>query len=218
MQQFQVTYGECRGIPPIIALTGLMRSGKDTAAEYLKEKHGFLRYSFASPMRSALEIIDPWIHPGVPMRPRRLSALLSIHGWEGLKGEPEYAGEIRAMMQRFGTEWGRDHAGAGVWLYAAEHALTTAAPGWDKCDGTSRFAISDCRFDNEAVWVRRLHHGRVIRIVRPGLPAQRGSDHASENGVSDALVDYTVFNAGGISELHGQLDDIMERIYGNVRA
>jgi hypothetical protein len=217
VQLFTVTYGECKGVAPIVAFTGTMRSGKDTASDYLAEKYGFLRYSFATPMRSALEILDPYICPPAST-PRRLTDILAEHGWEGLKNEPRVADEVRVMMQRFGTNWGRDHAGAGVWLYAADNALDAMAPGWGKCDGRARFAISDCRFANEAVWVRRLHHGKVIRIIRPGLPAQRGSDHSSEAGIPDSLIDYTILNAGDISELHGQLDDIMERIYGNVRA
>ena len=45
----------------IVGLSGYARSGKDTIADYLVENHGFIKLSFATPMRQALYNLDPEI-------------------------------------------------------------------------------------------------------------------------------------------------------------
>ena len=43
----------------IIGLSGYAQVGKDTVANYLVEKYGFVKVSFADPIREALYKLDP---------------------------------------------------------------------------------------------------------------------------------------------------------------
>jgi ribosomal protein S11 len=73
-------------------------------------------------------------------------------------------------------------------------------------------AITDVRFDNEAAAVRAAG-GRVFRVVRSGdscLAAETAA-HASEAGVSDALVDGVIVNSGSLDDLR---DAVVEAILG----
>ena len=44
----------------IIGITGLIGSGKDTAADHLCTMHGFKRMSFASTLKDAISVIFSW--------------------------------------------------------------------------------------------------------------------------------------------------------------
>ena len=90
----------------------------------------------------------------------------------------------REAMQSLGTDWGRQLIDPELWLRAARHRAVLAL------DAGERVAFDDVRFDNEAEMIRRLG-GVVIHVERPGMPCIAPA-HASEAGISPALVDATI--------------------------
>ena len=94
-----------------IGLAGWARSGKDTVADYLVKNHGFTRVSFADPMREALLALDPNIEFGISHM--KLSTLVRFGGWDSVK---ENYPEVRGLLQRMGTEVGRDLFGKNFWV------------------------------------------------------------------------------------------------------
>ncbi len=169
----------------LIALTGRARSGKDTAGQFFCLTYGFASYAFADPIRVGLR------------------AALGLTDWHFNEGKeiviPEYGKSPRQLMQLFGTEFGRNLIHPDIWQIRAEAAL----------DSTKNLVITDCRFDNEAAWVRE-HGGYVIRITRDNAP--QVSAHISENGVSEELVDFKVKNNGTLEELYGSLDSVYSEL------
>lgn len=182
----------------VVGLSGYARAGKDTAAAWYVENHGYTRMSFADPIREALARINPSVEVvglgtmGVQSH-LRLSENLGTNGWEFLK---EHAPEIRGMLQRLGTEVGREMFDPDFWV---NYALDNAPDG-------SKIVFADCRFPNEADAIRRLG-GKVIRINRPGVSAVNA--HISETALDDYAFDVIMENSGDIETLHQLMDDVL---------
>ena len=74
-------------------------------------------------------------------------------------GEKDY--ETRRLLQKVGTEEGRNKFGENIWINVVET--------WIKLlneRGVNRFIISDVRFVNEAEWVKKMN-GILIKIDAP---------------------------------------------------
>ena len=140
----------------IIGLSGFARSGKDEAARVLVEEFGFKQVAFADKLRDFLYAMNPFVawEPGyrsnvseringAMMMPIYVQDVIDHHGWGGYK-ETKYGPEIRRLLQRLGTEAGRQTMWDTIWIDAA---LT--GHGDD-----ARLVVSDARFFNEFDAVR----------------------------------------------------------------
>jgi hypothetical protein len=81
-----------------IGFIGLMRSGKDTSAEYIQSKKGGAILKFADPMYA--------IH----------DFAVSLLGLEGKQ---------RRLLQLIGTEWGRECLGTDFWVDHLERTVAS---------------------------------------------------------------------------------------------
>lgn len=170
-------------IHPLIGIAGRARAGKSTAAELLlRMGAGKYLYSFADPLRAMLKA--------------GLGIDLDNPYWQMRKEDPlpEFGGHSpRSLLQSLGTEWGRDQVDRHLWLTLADRAFRQRGPG---------MVIADCRFDNEAEWVR-THGGVVLHLERGNAPAVRS--HASEAGVVMRDGDLRIFNESTIDSLQAGL-------------
>lgn len=174
----------------IIGISGYARSGKDTVADILVAKYGYTKISFADKLREALYALNPIVSTGDQMiydhEPKyaRLRYVINIYGWDGYK-ESNWAYEIRQLLQRFGTEVGREILGEDVWVNAIEEELY------------DNVVIPDCRYPNEAAFIQDL--GSLWRVDRPGvMPA---NSHISETALDYWEFDEVIRNDGTIEEL-----------------
>jgi len=173
----------------ILGLSGWARNGKDTVADHLISKYGYERISFAAPMKEALYRLNPKITvDSVVSTPIRIG--VDVYGWDDLK---THGPEVRELLQRFGTEVGRELWGEDFWVNAAIDSIS---------DG-SRVVVSDVRYPNEADAVKKLG-GEVWRVVRPGYGA--ANDHASEHALNDYDFDYMIENNSGVETLYDLVD------------
>lgn len=170
--------------PIIIGFSGYMRSGKDTAGGYLRDRHGFHHASFAAKLKDALYALNPLI-PRDTAGPGdfRLQPLVDAYGWEQAK---DRFPEVRALLQRLGTDAGRKVLGENVWVDAVMRDMPVDRD----------VVFTDLRFPNEAQAIKDAG-GVVVRIHRPGF--EPGPDaHVSETALDGFAFDFEVTNEGSL--------------------
>lgn len=185
--------------PLIIGLIGRAGAGKDTAADYLCAAHGFERYAFAQPLKTMLESL--FVEVGINYA-RLFEPSLKEQLIEHLCGA-----SLRQLMQRLGTEWGRQ-IHPDFWLRCADlclglHSAPDAAPVHD------RIVITDVRFPNEREWVTSKA-GLAVRIQRDS--AAPVAAHVSEQHADTLRADHELDNNHSIAALHFELDCLMENL------
>jgi len=173
----------------IIGLTGPAHSGKSTLAQLL-DGRGWRRMSFADPIKDMVRGLLYSCNMSVGEAEARLY---------GSRKEEEIPGlgvSSRRLMQFIGTEGGRG-AHPDLWLRAMEMRLANA---------TGKVVIDDVRMDNEAELIHRMG-GKVYRIERSG--GAKVEAHASEAGVTRALIDGIVSNDSGKEDMLDELTRAM---------
>jgi len=160
----------------VLGLSGWARSGKDSVAEFLEERCGYTKMSFAQPMKDALVTLNPMID----VLDSRVNLKTALGGmdWDYLKS---VSTEIRPLLQRLGTEVGRQMFSEDFWVDLALKQIPDGA----------KVVFADVRFPNEAEAVRKLG-GQVWRIERDGFgPA---NDHISEHALNKYDFDQRIYN------------------------
>lgn len=168
---------------PVIGLTGLAGSGKDSVADILLEEHRFLKLSFAEPLYEMVSIVTG----------THVDVLKSRRGKE--RAIPLVGVSPRLLLQTLGTEWGRNMINPGLWVAHLDNRLNAI----DSREWVPGVVISDVRFQNEVDYIHELG-GEVWRVERPDNPYGIHTNHASENpslGCEDFVV-----NEGTLEDLH----------------
>lgn len=168
----------------LIGLSGYAGTGKDTIADILVEQHGFTRHAFADPMRDMLLALDPIVAPpryqgGLREQiPTRLSYVIHEMGWDIAKRQIP---EIRNLLQRFGTEVGRNMIADDFWIEMTMRNVLALGPVMNQPAGVHH-VISDVRFENEARAVEAAG-GIMCRVHREGFGPVNA--HSSDSGLDD---------------------------------
>ena len=169
----------------IVGLSGYAQVGKDTVANHLVEKYGFVKVSFADPIREALYKLDPRIRID-ELNGASLASAVDHMGWEEVK---RLSSDARELLQRLGTEVGREMFGADFWvnqglLRAKEHG---------------NVVFADVRYRNEAEAIKK-HGGQVWRISKQGHGPVNG--HGSETDLDNYDFDYQISNDLDVEDLY----------------
>jgi hypothetical protein len=175
----------------LIGICGYARHGKDVVAGILKQNYGYERIALADTLREAALAIDPYVqmyngscHCNQYVR---LSEAVSEYGWDQVKAEVDG----RRLLQRLGTEMGRNMFGEEFWV--DQH--------WDKSIKFERVSVPDVRFPNEADYIKK-HNGLLIRVHDPRKKDNKvGTTHASEQHVEMLPHDVYLTNDGSIADL-----------------
>lgn len=208
----------------IIGFVGLIGAGKDTAADYLVNTHGFRRDSFANTLKDAVSQVFSWDRTLLEGRTNE------AREWRE-QVDPWWAERLnmphltpRWILQYWGTEVCRGGFHDDIWIASLENKMRKTK---------DNIVISDVRFPNE---IKAIHGagGIVIRIKRGEDPEwfnaaedyNRGPEanpgwslgkakldrlkvHASEYSWVGGAIDYTVWNNSSIDDMFDQIKNLV---------
>lgn len=195
-------------LAPLIGLGGRLRSGKDTVADHLVSRYGFIKIGMSEPLNDALLTLNPLIpvnaHEdqtaiGLTGQFVRYSDLIDRVGYVEAKRNPE----VRALLQRLGTDVGRKLIDENVWVDMMARIVT------DHLDAGTPVVVTGIRYLNEVDVIRDML-GSSWWVSRPitsiGVAADQILAHESERGVNEADFDKVIRNDGTLDELYRSVD------------
>ena len=144
----------------IIGLVGFIGSGKDTAADYLVNFHGYRRESFAGSLKDAVASVFGWDRQMLEGRTTQSRAWREQPDawWSARLGKSITP---RWVLQYWGTEVIRDGFHDDMWIASLENKIRTSR---------DNIVITDCRFPNEIKAIQ-AQGGKIIWIQRGPLPS-----------------------------------------------
>lgn len=187
-----ITKHTCRKLNmKVIALTGLAGSGKDTVADIIQQliPNNVARYSFANPVKEAAAVIT-----GLDL------SYFSSDNPDREVVHPNWNMTPRKILQLLGTDCCRDLIHKDIWIKRAQVEYHLALHKYPR---SKMFIITDCRFNNEAEWIKSIE-GEIWHVSRPQeLKGDRAieSDHITEQGIDEKYYDTIIQNDQGIEEL-----------------
>jgi hypothetical protein len=202
----------------IIGICGFIGSGKDTAADYLVNFHGYRRESFAASLKDAVAHVFGWDRMMLEGRTAESRAWREQpdEWWSNRLGRnitPRY------VLQYWGTEVIRQGFHDDMWIASLENKIRASK---------DNIVITDCRFPNEISGLKQ-QGAKIIWIQRGITPhwydiaaqANRGSKnainwlaenniHASETSWAGTDFDAVIDNDGSIDGLYRQLKSLVQ--------
>ena len=202
----------------IIGICGFIGSGKDTAADYLVNFHGFRRESFAATLKDAVANVFGWDRDMLEGRTQESRAWRETEDtwWTKRLGMPITP---RWILQNWGTDVLRQHFHDDIWIASLENKLRTTR---------DNIVISDCRFPNEIrglkeqganiVWIQRGITPHWYDIAAQANKGSRNAQnwlaeqniHASEYSWAGTRFDTIVDNNHSIEHLYNQLKNLVQ--------
>ena len=167
-----------------LAFMGLMRSGKDTSADYVKAKIGGKSFRFADPIydiqRAIYEII----------------------------GRPEE--KNRMLLQWIGTEFGRNTIDPNIWVDVTVNRIKKEKPETNLFITDCRFANEEKALRDLGFEFIMLRAPENVLTDR----GASGITHESERFAAEYTgADFTILNNGTLEELYGELDKVLAVIH-----
>lgn len=192
----------------IIAICGFQGSGKDTLANILIEKHGYIKLSFAGAVKDVASVVFSWdrkMLEGDTKESREWREQVDPW-WSEKLGIPNLT--PRYILQQFGTDLFRNHFHKDIWIACVERKLMN----YDKV------VITDCRFPNE-VKIMKKYGAKIIHIFRGQIPdwfykvkicemEPPKELHASETSWIREEFDFTIENNSTIKDLEDKIKTI----------
>ena len=164
------------------------RSGKDTAAEYLKKQYGGEIFKFAEPIYEIMK------------------AAHKIAGIESYKDTK--------LLTWLGTDWGRS-IDENIWINSCLKKIRHAEQQgcYLSCEPfIDNYYVTDVRFVNEAEALKNKNF-YLIKINRTTSFQEERLQHISENSLNDySKWDFEIDNNKDLESFYQQLQEIVQHI------
>ena len=185
----------------IIGFLGKARAGKDTAADYLVKNHGYIKMSFAHPLKEICRTLFGFTDD-------------QLYGNKKEELDSNWGVTPRRTLQFIGTDMFRNNIeklfpdiGNNFWA----HCVKVKYEQELKNNPNFKCVISDVRFQNEIDMINSLQ-GDVIKVQRDvadNIESQY-TLHESEINI-DNLVGYKeISNNSTIIDLHSKINNILK--------
>ena len=175
--------------PQIVGVTGKKFNGKDTVADYLCDHHGYVKFSFAAPLkRMCQELFD--------------FSDAQIHTELKEEIDKDWNVSPRTVLQYVGTDLFRNQinniipqVGQNFWI----HILIKKIQREIQNNPNIKIVISDMRFCNELDSINGLNNSTTIKVIRPSINSI--DTHSSEVEIDKLECCHTIINDGTVSDL-----------------
>ncbi len=209
----------------IISLTGNMGVGKDTMADYMVEKYGFVKVSMADPFkRIAKEVYE--------FSDEQLWGPSSARNQED-KRYPRSDGTFltaRIVTQLLGSDLSRV-AYPETWIVYMKRVVKKIQAGYfysekqgpyqveGKKSEYAGIIVSSCRFKNEIEAIGEMG-GKSVRLVRPALSTEGFLTTGIQNHVTETeqlsltndFFDYVLEVPEGLQAFYAAIDEFMDTV------
>ena len=181
----------------LIGLGGYAYAGKDAFADVLEKNLGWYKTYMSKALRESLETLNPIVGLDVRDHVLRFKEAIEILGYEEAKKLPE----VRALLQRMGTEVGRKLWSEDFWVdLCFKDAVKQLEAG-------RNVVITGIRYPNELFAVESLS-GTSVWVTRPENYAV--NDHSSDNSLTSEDFDYTFKNEGTLEDLETTVPEFLK--------
>ncbi len=193
----------------LIVVLGKKGSGKDTFSNYIIEKHGFIKYSFADPLKKGLQhffnltdeqLYDPklkeMIDPRWGVSPRQLFQVI---------GTDVFQYSLKKFLPKINSDDTRTH-----WVILFKQWYEKLLNENQKQNPNPNVIIADGRFIHEIEEIKKMG-GKIIKVIRPVFDNNKDM-HKSEmemDEIPTEYIDNIIYNQGTLEDFYEQIDKIV---------
>lgn len=213
----------------IISLSGNMGVGKDTMADYMVAKYGYVKLSMADPFKRIAKEVYEFSDEQLwgPSEARNMDDTRYP------RADGTYL-SARIVTQLLGNELSR-LAYPETWIVYMKRVVQKIQNGYfydekkgayeveGKKSAYTGIIVSSCRFRNEIESIKEMG-GITVRITRPALQTEKFlttgiANHKTETeqlSIPDDFFDFVLESPEGIDAFHASIDAFMETVQSKV--